>query len=74
MLKVIYTFRHLNQESRPPFVLITEYLKKSEEQLLNIHDEDYELYGCEALTLGLPLSSSHELYEELQHVYVYVNV
>jgi len=72
MLKVIYTFRHLNQESRPPFVLITEYLKKSEEQLLNIHDEDYQLYGSEALTLGLPLSSSHELYEELQHVYVNV--
>ena len=62
--------RHPEPESRPHFLLITEYLKKSEEQLLDICDEDYQLYGSEALTLGQPLSSSYELYIELQHVYV----
>ena len=70
-------YRHPDAKSRPAFILITKYLKKPDEDLLQISDEDVKLYGDAASSLGRTPSSPspltphyvNSLYHDLQTVY-----
>jgi len=75
-------YRHPDPKSRPAFILITKYLNKPDEDLLQISDDDVQQYGDVALSLGRtpsyspsssspPDSSSYAnlLYQGLQTVY-----
>ena len=62
-------YRHPDPKHRPAFILITKYLGKSDDDLLNISEEVIESNGEAALTLGNALSHSSKLYHELQTVY-----
>jgi len=70
--------RHPDPKSRPAFILITKYLNKPDEDLLQISDDDVKQYGDVASSLGrtpsLPSSSSspqhiNSLFYDLQMVY-----
>ena len=61
--------RHPDPKHRPAFVLISKYLDKSEDDLLNISDEVIQSNGEDAVTLGNTLSHGFKLYSELQTVY-----
>jgi len=67
--------RHPDPRSRPAFILITKYLNKPDEDLLQISDGDVKEYGDAASLLGRKLHSSPDqsnkniLYYELQTVY-----
>lgn len=61
--------RHPDPESRPIFALIIKYLNKPDEELLNISEEDRDISGTRASTLGYPLSDGINLYKDLQVVY-----
>ena len=70
-------YRHPDPKSRPAFILITKYLNKPDEELLQISDEDIKLYGVAAPSLGRTLASSsppdpsnvNTFYYNLQMVY-----
>ena len=62
-------YRHPDPKHRPAFILITKYLGKPDDELLNISDEVIQSNGEAALTLGNALYHSNELYHELQTVY-----
>ena len=62
--------RHPDPESRPIFALIIRYLNKPVEELLSISEEDRQIAGIRATTLGYPLSDGINLYKDLQLVYV----
>lgn len=65
----LVVYRHPDPESRPIFALIIRYLKKPDEELLNISEEDRQDAGTKASILGYPLSDGTNLYKELQLVY-----
>ena len=46
-----------------------KYLNKSDEELLEISEEDRHISGTKASTLGHPLSDGINLYKDLQLVY-----
>jgi len=50
--------RHPRPKSRPAFILITKYLNKPDEDLLQISDDDVKQYGDAALSLGITLTAS----------------
>ena len=61
--------RHPDPETRPIFALIMRYLNKPDKELLSISEEDREMAGIRATTLGYPLSDGFNLYKDLQLVY-----
>jgi len=75
---VLYNLhRHPDPKNRPAFILITKYLNKPDEDLLQISDDDVQQYGDAASSLGRTPSSSspsqpqyvNSMYHELQTVY-----
>ena len=69
--------RHPDPKSRPAFILITKYLNKPDEDLLQISDDDVQKYGTSASSLGRTPSSPsspspqhiNSLFYDLQTVY-----
>ena len=62
--------RHPNMEDRPVMCEILQQLQKPDFHILKWTKEDKEKYSEEARTLGAPLDCGHELYKDLQTIYL----
>ena len=62
--------RHPNVEGRPIICEIVQQLQVPDYYVMRWSEEDMKMYSSEARTVGAPLESGHELYKDLQKIYL----
>ena len=67
----MYQYRNPDPRSRPQFGQIASVLAGNVGYLLGWNDEDKQICGEEAMTLGAPLESANNLYYDLQLTYMH---
>ena len=65
----MYVFRNPIPKSRPQFVQIVKVLAGDNKHLLSWSDEDKQIGGENAMTLGAALEHGNNLYYDLQLQY-----